>query len=102
MSSRAQHVDEFEDLGGGQAELGFRPHGRGPAPDALAAQLHPHADRRAHAVPARVLEDQLQLLEVLHHRDDVAAEFRRQRRHLDVAVVLEPVADDGPVAGVTG
>ena len=51
---------------------------------------------------SRVLQDQLQLVEVLDHRDDRAAELGREDHRLDVAVVLEAVADDHALRRVLG
>jgi hypothetical protein len=41
-----------------------------------------------------VLDDQLQLAELLDHRDDVAPELGREDHGLDELAVLEAVADD--------
>ena len=71
-------------------------------PEPSLNELHAHADARAHAVVVGVLEDQRQLVEVLDHRDDGAAELRGERHRLDVAVVLEAVADDEPIRLVLG
>ena len=48
------------------------------------------------------LQDQLQLGEVLDHRDDRAAELGGEDHRLDVAVVLEAVADDQALGRVLG
>ncbi len=46
-----------------------------------------------------MLQHQLQLLEVLDHRNDGAAELGGEDHRLDVAVVLEAVADDHALLG---
>ena len=93
----AQHAEQLEDLGDEQAELGFLARRLAPAARALARELDAHADARPHVVVARMLQDQLQLAEILDHRDDRAAELRGEDHGLDVAVVLEAVADDHPL-----
>ncbi len=100
--ARLEHVEQLEDLGDEQAELGLLAGGGAPAPGALAEELHAHADARAHLVGVRVLEDEPELLEVLDHRDDGAAELGGERHRLDVAVVLEAVADDEALGRVLG
>ena len=99
---RLEDVEQLDDLGHEQAELGFLACGIAPAARAFAEELHAHADPRPHAVGLRVLEDQAELVEVLHDRDDGPAELGRERHRLDVAVILEAVADDQPVRGVLG
>ena len=90
----AQRVDQLEDLGDEQAELGFLAGRIAPATGAFARQLDAHADARPHWYLLRVAQHQLQLVEVLDHRNDRAAELGRENHRLDVAVVLEAVADD--------
>ena len=82
--------------------LDFSPARVAPAARALAGQLDAHADARAHAVVLGVAQDQLQFGEVLDHRDDGAPELGGEDHRLDVARVLEAVADDQPVAGRFG
>ena len=93
---------QIENLRDEQAELGFLARGVLPAAGAVARELHPHADLRAHAVALRVLQDRVDLLEILHHRDDGAAELRGDDDGLDVAVVLEAVAHHDPIRGILG
>ena len=100
--ARLEHVEQLEDLGDEQPELGLLAGRVAPAARALAEELHAHADARPHAVGVGVLEDQAELVEVLDDRDDGAAELGRERHGLDVAVVLEAVADDQPVGRVLG
>ena len=98
-----EHVEQLEDLGDEQAELGLLAGRVAPAARALAEELHAHADARAHARrPRACLRISAELLEVLDHRNDGAAELGRERHRLDVAVVLEAVADDQPLGGVLG
>ena len=97
-----EHLDHLEDLGDEQPELRLLARRLAPAPGTLGGELHPHADVRPDAVLLGVLEDQAELGEILHHRHDPAAELGRQRHRLDVAVVLEAVADDQPVGVVLG
>ena len=92
-----ERAEEIEDLRDKQPELRLLARGFAPAPYALGRELDTHADPRPDVVAARVLEDQLQLAEVLDHRDDGAAELGREDHGLDVAVVLEAVADDHPL-----
>jgi hypothetical protein len=49
-----------------------------------------------------VPQDERKFREVLDHRDDGAAELRRQDHRLDVARVLEAVADDDAVSRALG
>ena len=98
----AQHLQHLEDLGGEQPELRAVAGRFAPAPRAFARELHAHADARPHAVGLRVPQDQRQLGEVLDHRDDGAAELGREDHRLDVAGVLEAVADDQPVGRILG
>src|SRR5262249_21650240 len=95
-----EDVEQLEDLGHEQAELGLLAGGIAPATRAFTEQLHADTDPRAHAVSLGMLEDQPELVEILDDRDDGAAELRRKRYGFDVAVVLEPVADDQAVGGV--
>ena len=44
-----------------------------------------------------MLQDQVQLRVLFHHRNNLAADLLGQHHHLDVFVVLEAVADDGRV-----
>ncbi len=41
-----------------------------------------------------MLDDQIELREFLHHRDDLPADLLGVHRHFDVFVILEAVADD--------
>ncbi len=70
-----EDVEQLHDLGDEQAELGFVAGRAGPATRALAEQLHAHAHARAHAVRFRVLENERELFEVLHHRMMVRPSF---------------------------
>ena len=99
---RAQHLDELEDLGREQAELRAVARRFAPAAGALGGELHAHADLRPHLVLLGVAQDVAELGEVLDHRDDRAAELGREDHGLDVAVVLEAVADDQPLRRVAG
>ncbi len=98
----AQRIDQLEDLADEQPELGFLAGGVAPAPGAFARQLDAHADARAHLVLVRVPQHQPQLVEVLDHRDDRAAELGREDHGFDVAVVLEAVADDHALRRILG
>ncbi len=89
--------EQLEDLADEQAELGLLARRLAPAAGAFARELDAHADPRPHVVGARVLEDQAELAEVLDHRHDGAAELGGEDHRLDVAVVLEAVADDHPL-----
>ena len=93
---------QVEDLADEQAELRFLAGGIAPAAGALAGELDAHADARPHAIALGVLQNQVDFLEILHHRNDGAAELGGDDHRLDVAVVLEAVADDQPVRGVLG
>ena len=93
---------QIEDLADEQAEFGFLAGRFAPASGALAGQLHAHADFRPHAVGCGVLQYQMYFLEVLHHRNDGAAELGREDHRLDVAVVLEAVAYDDAVRRILG
>ncbi len=99
---RAQHLDQLQDLGGEQAELGAIARRLAPAARTLGGELHAHADPRPHLVLLGVLQDVAQLREVLDHRDDRASELGREDHRLDVVVVLEAVADDEPARRVAG
>ena len=98
----AQHLEHFQYLGDEQPELGAVAGGLAPAPRALAGQLHAHADPGSHAVGGGMAQDQVQLGEVFHHRDDGASQLGGQGHRLDVAGILEPVADDQPVGRILG
>ncbi len=95
-----QHVEQLENLGDEQAELGLFTRGGAPTARTLTEQLYPDADARPHLVGVGVLEDEAELFKVLHHGNDGATEFGRERDRLDVAVVLEAIADDQPVGRV--
>ena len=97
-----EHGEQLEDLGDEQPELALLAGRFAPAAGAFARELDAHAHARPDAVLVRVLEDQLQLAEVLDHRDDRAAELGREDHRLDVAVVLEAVADDQPLGFAFG
>ena len=97
-----EHVEQLEDLGDEESELRLLAGGGAPASGALAEELHAHANARPHLVGLRVLEDEVEFHEVLDHRDDGATELGGERHRLDVAVVLEAVADDEPLRGVLG
>ena len=99
---RAQDLDELEDLGREQAELRAVAGRFAPAARALGGELHAHADLRPHLVLLGVAQDVAELGEILDHRDDGAAELGREDHGLDVAVVLEAVADDEPPGRVGG
>ena len=88
---RLERAHRFAD---GEAELGTVAARGLPAPRAAARQLDPHADHRPHAHPLGMLDDQIQLGVLLHHRDDLPADLLGQHRHFDVLVVFEAVADD--------
>ena len=55
-----------------------------------------------HAVAFGVLQDEVDFLEVLHHRNDGAAELGGDHDRFDVAVVLEAVADHEAVGRILG
>ena len=93
---------QVENLADEQAELRFLAGGFAPAAGALARELDAHADLRPHVVAFRILQDQVDFLEVLHHRNDGAAELGREDHRFDVAVVLEAVAHDDPVRRILG
>ena len=97
-----QCADDLEDLGDEQAELGFLARGLAPPSRAFAGELDAHAEARSHLVLARMAQDQLELAEVLDHGDDGAAQLRGEDDGLDVAVVLEAVADDHALRLGTG
>src|SRR5215469_16317100 len=99
---RLQNVEQLQDLGDEQAELRLLARRGAPAPGTLAEELHTHAHARAYLIVAGVLEDEAELIEILHHRNDGAAELSGQRHRLDVAVILEAVADDEPLGCVLG
>ena len=69
----SQRLHQLENFGDEQAELRFLTSRVAPAPGAFACQLHAHADARTHLVLLRMLEHQVQLFEVLDHRNDGAA-----------------------------
>ena len=94
--------NEVEDLGDEEAELALLARRLAPAAGAFARELDPHAEARPHVVRLRVLQDQRELGEVLDDRDDGATELRGQDHRLDVAVVLEAVADDEPLGLALG
>src|SRR5690606_16485506 len=94
---RFQRLDELQDLAHEQAELRLLARGAAPAAGAFARELHAYADARADLILLRVTQHERELLEVLDHRDDRAAELRREDDRLDIAVVLESVADDHAV-----
>ena len=73
-----------------------------PFARAFARQLDAYADARPHVVFLGDAQDGRQLAEVLHHRDDGAAELGGDDHRLEVAVVLEAVADDEPLGRVGG
>ena len=99
---RAQHLDDLEHLGREQAELGAVSCGLAPSPRALGRELDAHADLRPHLVLLGVAQDVAELGEVLDHRDDRTAELGGEYHRLDVAVVLEAVADDQALGRVAG
>ncbi len=98
----AQRVDQLEDLADEQPELRFLAGRVAPAPGAFARQLDAHADARAHLVLVRVAQHQLELVEILDDRNDGAAELGREDHGLDIAVVLEAVADDHAIRRAFG
>ena len=55
-----------------------------------------------HRVAFRMLQDQVDFFVVLDHRNDGAAEFGGDDHRLDVAVVLEAVADHDAVGRILG
>ena len=93
---------QIENLADEEAEFGFLARGFAPAAGALAGELDPHADLRAHRIALRVLQDQVNLFEILHHRNDGAAELGGEDHGFDVAVVLEAVAHHDAVRRVLG
>ena len=93
---------QVQDLADEQAELGFLAGGIPPAAGAVARELDAHADLRPHAVALRVLQNRVDFLEILHHRNDVAAELGGDDDRLDVAVVLEAVAHHHAVRRILG
>ena len=99
---RAKRLHQFQDLGDEQAELGLLAGRVAPAAGAFARELHAHADARAHLIFLGVLQHQRQLFEILDHRNDGAAELGGEDHRLDVAVVLEAVADDHALGRVFG
>ena len=86
-------LDHHHHLARGEAELGAVAAGLLPAAGALAGQLAAHADRRADVEAARHGDDRLDLRVLLDHEDRRDAELRGEERHLDVLLVLVPVAD---------
>ena len=99
---RPETVDHLEHLADEQPELRARPRALVPPPGALRRELDAHTDRRPHVVSLGVLDDQVELLEALDHGHDRSTELRRQDHGLDVARVLEPVADDQLVGAIAG
>ncbi len=101
-AARAQHLDELEDLGDEQAELRTLARRLAPATRAFARELHAHADARPDGVRRGVAQDEVELRKILDHRNDGAAELGGEDHRLDVARVLETVADDQAVGRVLG
>ena len=98
----AQDLHGFEDFGGEQAELRLVAGRFTPFARAFTRQLDAHADARAHVVLLGDPQDGRQLAEVLHHRDDGAAELGGDDHRFEVTVVLETVADDQALGRVSG
>ena len=90
-------LQRLQRLAHGQAELRAITARRLPPARPFACQLQPQSDHRPHTDALRVLQDQIQLGVLLHHRDDLPADLLGQHHHLDVLVVFEAVADDGRV-----
>ncbi len=101
-AARLQYPEEIDDLGDEEAELRLLARGLPPATRAFGEELHPHAEPRPYLIALGVLEDERELIEVLDHWNDGAPELRGQRHRLDVAVVLEAVANDQPLGSVLG
>ncbi len=101
-AARLQRCQQLQNLGDEQAELRFLAGRVAPAPGALAGQLDAHAEARTHAVGVGVAQDQRQFVEILDHRNDGAPELGGENDGLDVARILEAIADDQPVAGRLG
>ena len=101
-AARLQYSEELHDLGDEEAEFRLLARGLPPAARAFGEELHPHAEARPHLIALGVLQDEPELIEVLHHRNDGPPELRGQRHRLDIAVVLEAVADDQPFGSVLG
>jgi hypothetical protein len=93
----AQHLDASRISVMKRPNFDFSPAESRQRPEPLARELDAHADARPHAVLFACLRISAELGEVLDHRDDGAAELGGEDHGLDVAVVLEAVADDQAV-----
>ncbi len=93
---------KIEDLADEQPELRFFAGRFAPSARTLGRELDPHAELRPHAVVLRMLQKQVNFLEVFDDRNDRAAELGREDYGLDVAVVLEAVADDDAIRRILG
>ena len=95
---RAEHLDRVEQLLRAQPELRASAARFLPLPGAARAEAGPHADDRTDARLLRHVEDQRDLLGLLHDQDDLPAQGHAAQREPHVGLVLVAVADDEGVA----
>ena len=88
-AERLQLLERAHGFGSGEPELGPVASRRLPAARPAAGQLDAKSNGRAHAHALAVLQDQLQLRILFHHRDDLPAHFLGQHGHFNVFVVFE-------------
>src|SRR6202012_1739341 len=69
-AARLQLPEELQDLGDEESELRLLPGGLPPAARAFGEKLHAHAHARPHLIALGMLQDEAELIEVLHHRND--------------------------------
>ena len=89
-----EHLQRFQQLAGVEAELAAVAARLLPLAAATAGQLHPYADVGLHLESLGDADCQLQLVEFLHHDEDLLAHLLCQQGQLDVALILVAVADD--------
>src|ERR1700730_17186932 len=93
---------QIENLADEEAEFRFLARGLPPSAGALASELHAYPDLGPDGVALSVLQDQMNFFVVLHHGNDGAAELGGEYHRLDVAIVLEAVANHDAVRRVLG
>ena len=89
-----EHVDDFQDLRGGQAEDAAVTPALGPHPLGLGGELHAHTDVGDDAESPDTPDDLVHFARPLDHDDDVQPELDPEEGEVGELPVLIAVADD--------
>src|SRR5688572_20381070 len=93
-SERLQLVDQPDELGGAQTELGFLTSALRPPSRAFRVELDAHSSRRVNSQLVGYFEKDIHFAQLLEHDEDLMPERLTHEGKAHELLVLVPVADD--------